>query len=195
MTNLLDRFGCRRASEGDPSRRVCAVAAPLGEQSRSQSLSIPVLTCDVPSFSTPLITEEGLGVGGAAFIHYIEHLTQRFGASFVLWRRIWTTVIENNVTRRAWTLAAVTHPPQFSYLSSNYSCRLCVNLFTQLHVSKRCVSNSCGNRSHTWAGSFVYWWTRNTTTWATGCNPAGTKLESGQMNSKQPGKPSNATEM
>lgn len=71
-------------------------------------------------------------------------------------------------------------------------CWLCVSPFAQLHLSKRCVSNSCGNRSHTWAGSFDVWWARNTATWATGCNPAGMKLESVHMHSKQPGKPSTA---
>lgn len=174
MTNPLNRFGCRRASEGDPSRRVCAVAAPLGEQRRCQSLSIPVLTCDVPSFSTPLITEEGLGVGGRPLFTrlsiWLSVSARPLSCDHEFGRLKSKTMSRGG--REPWPPSR-THLGFLLYQVIIAICRLCVKPFTQLYLSKRRVSNSCGNRSHTWAGSFVYWWTRHTTTLAAGCNPAG----------------------
>lgn len=160
MTNQWNRFDCRKACEGDPSRGVCAVAAPPGERRRCQSLSIPVLTCDVPSFSTPLITEEGLGVGGGLY-----SLDWAFDSAFRLVLCLGTMNLDDRIQRQCHE-AGVNLGPSRAPTSIFFSLRSSYNNLRSLCKTIHSITpvREVWFR-HTWAGSFVCW-----------CNRAGKSL-------------------
>lgn len=171
MTNQWNRFDCRKACEGDPSRGACAVAAPPGERRRCQSLSIPVLTCDVPSFSTPLITEEGLGVGGGLY-----SLDWAFDSAFRLVHCLATMNLDDWIQRQC-CQAGMNLGPSHAPTSIFFSLR---SSYNNLRTLCKTIHSITPVREvwfrHTWAGSLVCWWPGKTPRWPTGCNRAGKSL-------------------